>query len=635
MADEGFKRKLTAILNADVVGYSRLMDDSEEATLQTLNTYRNSMTTLIEQHRGRVVDTTGDNLLAEFTSVVDAVNCSVEIQRKIDELNQELPSDRKMKFRIGVNVGDVVEEDDRIYGDGVNIAARVEGMAEAGGICITGRAFDQVKNKLELGYKFLGEHSVKNIAEPVRVYKILMEPEAVGKVIGEKRVLGKFSRKTAFALIIALAVVAGASIGWNIYLQQSKKIEPASLDKLAFPLPDKPSIAVLRFDYMGDESDKEYIASALSENIISALSKIPDLFVIAKESSFSYKDKEVKIKQISEELGVRYVLEGSLQKSGDHIRVTAQLIDAIKGYHVWSDSYDRELKDFFALQDDITLNILDGLQVELTIFYEGFGKGTKNLEAFFKLHQGLHHVFKLTKEDIDIGRKLYHDAIKIDPEYAYAYYILGWTYLQDVYRGYTESKEQSLKNAEDLARKALELDPSLAECFAMLGTIFSLRGQFEKAIAEGRRAIAIDPNNAEIMAIQAINFLHAFRNEEGLALIERAIRINPKPAPYYFRVLGAANMGLGRYSKAIEVFKTVVNKSPNDMLAWRTLAICYVLTDQIDEAEKAAAEVLRIQPAFCIDLYKTMFKLSEEEDKGKLYINALRKAGIPEHPKSN
>jgi adenylate cyclase len=247
MANEGFKRKLTAILNADVVGYSRLMDDSEEATLQTLNTYRNAMTTLIEQHRGRVVDTTGDNLLAEFTSVVDAVNCSVEIQRKLDELNQELPSERKMKFRIGVNVGDVVEEDDRIYGDGVNIAARVEAMAEAGGICITGRAYDQVKNKLELGYEFLGEHSVKNIAEPVRVYKVLMEPEAVGKVIGEKRFLGRFSRRTAMAAIIILCIVAGGLIGWNIYLQQSKKIEPASLDKMAYPLPDKPSIAVLPF----------------------------------------------------------------------------------------------------------------------------------------------------------------------------------------------------------------------------------------------------------------------------------------------------------------------------------------------------------------------------------------------------
>ena len=304
MADEGFKRKLTAILNADVVGYSRLMDDSEEATIQTLNSYRNSMTALIGEHRGRVVDTTGDNLLAEFTSVVDAVNCSVEIQRKLDEQNKELPPERKMKFRIGVNVGDVVEEEDRIYGDGVNIAARVESMAEAGGICITGRAYDQIKNKLKLGYEFLGEHSVKNIAEPVRVYKVLMEPEAVGKVIGEKRFLGRFSRRTAMAAIIALVIVAGGLIGWNIYLQQSKKVEPASVEKMAFPLPDKPSIAVLPFENMSDDPEQEYFSDGLTEEIITTLSKASELFVVARQSTFSFKGKRAKIKQVAEELGV-------------------------------------------------------------------------------------------------------------------------------------------------------------------------------------------------------------------------------------------------------------------------------------------------------------------------------------------
>ena len=304
MADEGFKRKLTAILNADVVGYSRLMDDSEEATIQTLNSYRNSMTALIGEHRGRVVDTTGDNLLAEFTSVVDAVNCSVEIQRKLDEQNKELPPERKMKFRIGVNVGDVVEEEDRIYGDGVNIAARVESMAEAGGICITGRAYDQIKNKLKLGYEFLGEHSVKNIAEPVRVYKVLMEPEAVGKVIGEKRFLGKISRKMALAAIIVLVIVAGGLIGWNIYLQQSKKVEPASVEKMAFPLPDKPSIAVLPFENMSDDPEQEYFSDGLTEEIITTLSKASELFVVARQSTFSFKGKRAKIKQVAEELGV-------------------------------------------------------------------------------------------------------------------------------------------------------------------------------------------------------------------------------------------------------------------------------------------------------------------------------------------
>jgi TolB-like protein/class 3 adenylate cyclase len=349
MAEEALKRKLTAILNADVVGYSRLMDDSEEATIQTLNIYRNSITALIDGHRGRVLDTAGDNLLAEFTSVVDAVNCSVKIQRTLDEQNKELPPERKMKFRIGVNVGDVVEEEDRIYGDGVNIAARVESMAEAGGICITGRAYDQVKNKLELGYEFLGEHSVKNIAEPVRVYKVLMEPEAAGKVIGEKRFLGRISRRTALAIIITLAVVAGSLIGWNIYLQQSKKVEPASVEKMALPLPDKPSIAVLAFDNLSGDPSQEYFSDGIAEEIITTLSNVGALFVIARNSSFSYKGKPVKIQQISEELGIRYVLEGSVRRSGDRVRVTAQLIDAIKGQHLWAESYDRDFKSIFEI----------------------------------------------------------------------------------------------------------------------------------------------------------------------------------------------------------------------------------------------------------------------------------------------
>ena len=271
MADEGFKRKLAAILSADVEGYSRLMDDDEEATVRTLTSYRTAIADLVQKFRGRIVDTPGDNILAEFTSVVDAVNCSVEIQRDLGQRNVELPHERKMAFRIGVNVGDVVEEEDRIYGDGVNIAARVEAMAEAGGICVTGRAYSQVKNKLELGYEYMGEQSVKNIAEPVRVYKVLIEPEAVGKVIGEKRFLGRLSRRTALAALIILIIVAGGLIGWNIYLHQSKKVEPASVEKMAFPLPDKPSIAVLPFENMSGDSKQDYFSDGLTDQIISTL----------------------------------------------------------------------------------------------------------------------------------------------------------------------------------------------------------------------------------------------------------------------------------------------------------------------------------------------------------------------------
>ena len=308
MNEERARRKLSGILSADAVGYSRLMEEDEASTIRTLEDSKELMANLIQQYRGRVVDAPGDNLLAEFSSVVDATECAVKIQQELKTRNAGLPDNRKMEFRIGVNLGDVVEEAERIYGDGVNIAARIEGLAESGGICISRTAYDHIKNKLELGYEYLGEHSVKNSNEPVRVYRVLMEPEAVGKVIGEKRFLGRFSRRTALAVIIILFIAAGGLVSWNIYLQQSKKVEPASVENMAYPLPDKPSIAVLAFDNLSGDTEQEYIADSISENIIIALSYIPQLFVIDRDSSFSYKGKPIKVKQISEELGVKYIL---------------------------------------------------------------------------------------------------------------------------------------------------------------------------------------------------------------------------------------------------------------------------------------------------------------------------------------
>ena len=310
MTQEGFKRKLTAILSADVAGYSRLMGEDEEATVRTITTYREVLTTLIQQHNGKVVDSPGDNLLAEFASVVDSVQCAVAVQKEIKSLNDELPENRKMRFRIGINLGDVIQEEERIYGDGINIAARLEGLAKPGGICISGTSYDQVKNKLNLGYKNLGEHSVKNIAEPVRVYRVLTEFEAA-EVIGEKI---KSRKWIALTVAIALIVAVGGSAGWYFYLSQSTKIEPASVEKMAYPLPDKPSIAVLPFDNLSGVPDQGYLADGITENIITALSYIPEIFVIARNSTFTYKGKAVKAQEVAEDLGVRYILEGSVQR---------------------------------------------------------------------------------------------------------------------------------------------------------------------------------------------------------------------------------------------------------------------------------------------------------------------------------
>jgi TolB-like protein/class 3 adenylate cyclase len=365
MATQDFKRRLTAILSADVEGYSRLMREDEEATVRTITSYRAAMTKLIQQYRGRVVDSPGENILADFTSVVDGVNCAVEIQRELAERNAELPSERKMKFRIGVNLGDVIEEGERIYGDGVNIAARVEGLAEGGGICISGTVYDAIESKLGLEYEYMGEQAVKNIPKPVRVYRVLSFPGAAAhRVIKAKRAVGRTWRNMVLA--IAAILIVGAAIAiWQFYFR-APSMKVASVEKMAFPLPDKPSIAVLPFTNMSDDPKQEYFSDGLTDQIITGLSKIPYLFVIARHSTFTYKGKPVKVQKVAEDLGVRYVLEGSVQRTADRIRITTQLIDATTGYHLWSERYDRDPEDIFAVQDDITMEIMKAMQVKLT-----------------------------------------------------------------------------------------------------------------------------------------------------------------------------------------------------------------------------------------------------------------------------
>jgi TolB-like protein/class 3 adenylate cyclase len=335
MTENILDRKLRAILSADVKGYSRLMGEDEEHTIKTITAYRETFFSLISKHKGRVVDSPGDNILAEFASALNAVNSAVEIQETLKEKNANLPDNRKMEFRIGINLGDIVQEGDRIYGDGVNVAARIEGLADPGGVCISRNVCDQVKKKLtNLGFEYLGEHSVKNISEPVRVYKVLMESEYAGKVIGEETPKSAWPRAATAALVV-LAIVACSLVVWNFYIRRPK-IETASVEKMALPLPDKPSIAVLPFDNLSNDASQEYFVDGLTEQIISTLSKISSLFVVARNSTFTYKGKPVKVKEVSEELGVRNVMEGSVQKSGDQVRITAQLVDAVKGNHLWS-----------------------------------------------------------------------------------------------------------------------------------------------------------------------------------------------------------------------------------------------------------------------------------------------------------
>ncbi|MBW7998534.1 MAG: adenylate/guanylate cyclase domain-containing protein, partial [Candidatus Glassbacteria bacterium] len=378
-------RKLTAILSADVAGYSRLMGADEEATIETLTAYRKVFLSYIENHRGRVVDAKGDAILAEFSSVVDAVSSAVEIQRELAAKNAALPDDRRMDFRIGINLGDVVVKDDVIYGDGVNVAARLESLAEPGGICISRPVYDQVESKLKLEYDFLGEQQVKNIAKPVRAYKVLLEPgQAPTRTERALRKLARGWRKAALAATVTVLVALVAALAWNLYRQSVSDSALAAFEKeAAFPLPNKPSIAVLAFDNLSGDPEQEYFSDGLSENLITTLAKIPQLFVIARNSSFKYKGQQVDVRQVGRELGVRYVLEGSVQKAGDHIRITAQLIDAATGNHLWAGSYDREQKDIFQVMDDVTWQVVKELEVKLTYgeMVRHAMKGTKNFAA--------------------------------------------------------------------------------------------------------------------------------------------------------------------------------------------------------------------------------------------------------------
>jgi len=626
MTEERAKRKLSAILSADVKGYSRLMGEDELATVRTLEAYREMIAEVIRNYSGRVVDSPGDNVLAEFASVVDAVESAVEIQNELKAKNAELPENRRMEFRIGINLGDVIEEGERIYGDGVNVAARIEGLSEGGGICISRTSFDQVKNKLNLGYEYLGEHAVKNITEPVRVYRVRMEPEAAGKVIGEER-----PRQWRWAAIaVAFIVVVGGLAIWNFYLR-SPPIEPASVERMAFPLPDKPSIAVLPFDNMGGDPEQEYFSDGITEEIITALSKTPKLFVIARTSSFKYKDKEVDVRTVGRELGVRYVLEGSVRGSNDQLRITAQLVDAKTGNHLWAERYDRELKDIFSVQDEITKKIIIELQVKLTTGEEArvFGTGTSNLEAYLKVLQAGKYIHRTNKEDNVRARQVAEQAIALDPGYAVAYVTLGWTHFFDVVYRSSKSPKQSLARASQLAHKALAIDESRGGAHVILGFIYLRKREHEKAIAEMEQALALVPNSARNHMYLGRALTFAGRLEEAIPLLEKVLRLDPMPGAIELYSLGHAYMMVGRYDEAIATCNKAIKIEPKSQLARAYMLFAYSLSGREQEARTEAEQLLRLNRKSCVPRSPGFYKNQADIER---FTNALRKAGLPDCP---
>jgi adenylate cyclase len=631
MPPEAMERKLTAILSADVKGYSRLMGEDEGATIRTLNTYRGILTALIQKHRGRVVDATGDNLLGEFSSVVNATECAVEIQKEIKAHNADLPENRRMEFRIGINVGDVIEEGEQIYGDGVNIAARLESLAEGGGICISGTAYEQIEGKLALGYEYLGEQSVKNIRKPVKVYRILMGTGGAGSVVYRRRKDDPLHRRRATRVFLVILVGAAAAMAiWRFYLRPPQRVvDVASVEETVTPFPDKPAIAVLPFDNLSGDPDQAYFSDGMTEEIITALSKVPRLFVIARNSSFIYKGKPVKVQEIGRELGVQYVLEGSVRKAGDRVRITAQLVDATTGNHLWAERYERNLEDVFALQDEITMKVLTALQVKLTEGEQArvFGKGTENHEAYVKVLQGREHIYRMNREGVMLARQSFEDAIAIDSKFAIAYTHLAWTYLLEVWLGFSDSPGQAMAKTGEFAQKALALDDSLADAHTLLGSIYLVQRQWEMAVAEGERSIALNPNSADNLGLFGMTLCSVGRPEDAVAMLEKAIRLNPIPPNWLLDSLASAYRMTGRYENAIAELNKVTHRNPDYAGAWLNLAATHILLGQEEEARAAVVEVLRLEPGFSLEAFEGTLLFKNKPDTA-LYIDSLRKAGL-------
>jgi TolB-like protein/class 3 adenylate cyclase/Tfp pilus assembly protein PilF len=637
MADEGFKRKLTAILSADAVEYSRLMGENEEATVQTLTAYREVLSTLIQQHNGKVVDSPGDNLLAEFVSVVDAVQCAVAVQKEIKSRNDELPENRKMQFRIGINLGDVIQEEDRIYGDGVNIAARLEGLAEPGGICISKTAFDHIESKLPYGYEFLGDQTVKNIAKPVSAYRVLMDSRVTfsGRPL-EKKLAAKQRIPILIGAVALLAIVVAVGM-WQFYMRRPK-VEPASIKEMAFPLPDNPSIAIMPFVNMSGDPEQDYLADAISENIISSISMFDYLFVISRNSSFIYKGKAVKIKQVAEELGVQYILEGSIIKSGEQLRVTAQLIDALSGRHKWSQRYNTKKQDLFEVLDEITQSICTELGVALIWgeYIRPFYEGTNKFDAWEYVSKATILMEYLSRESVQKAKEFLKNAISIDPDYSYAWSLLGECHLNDAKFGWSDSRTESIKQGIELIDKALSLDDSNFHAHIAKGIYYQRQKQFEKALTKLEKAIALAPGDMFAHLWLSRNYCYMSRQGEAILHGKKALRLAPHGPWYIYQAIGWPYYFLGQYEESISWFKKCLERCErgecNLALPHYYLATAYSQNGQIEEAQFHMQKVLEYDPKFNLKNLRKRYPYKEADIKQ--IMSALRKVGAPEGPPS-
>ena len=617
MADRSSRRKLAAILSADAVGYSRLMAADEAATVETLKAYRDIIVRLVARHGGRVVNAPGDALLAEFPSAVEAVQAAIEIQQSVEGHNIELEADRRMQFRIGVNLGDVIEESDgTIYGDGVNIAARLEALAEGGGVCISSTVYDAVEGKLALGFDFLGEHQVKNIAKPVRVYRVRAESKPPSARPRAKRRMQWQIAVPAVALILLLLGAAG------VWKWSSSSVSPLS---------EKASIAVLPFENIGSDLKWDRFADGITEDIITDLSHSKDLAVIARNSTEVYKDKPVDIRQVGRDLGVKYVLEGSIQPLDERIRVTAQLVEAASGSHIWSERYDRPVEDLFAVQNDVTQTIAATIagsegavaEAERTLLRR---KPPANLSAFDTYLLAMEAKHKVTKESLAEAEGLFRKAIELDPQLARAYYGLATVQMYLIDLGLAPSVDEALSTMMEAGKKAVELDPDDGKTHLALGGAYAYHGKAEQALAEFGRAETLSPSDADLLLVIAWSIPGFGETERAVNLAERALKLNPHYPDWYNQGLSYVFFFGEQYDKSVK-YRLLV-KEPA-ALDYAFLAMANAYLGRTGDAKTAAANVKKLDPTWVAERY-----LSDgggyAEKEAELLVNGARKAGLPD-----
>ncbi len=603
---ERAERRLTTILAADIAEYSRLMRADEDATTRALGACRAVIDALVAEHRGRIANTAGDAILAEFPSVGDGLACALSMQQAIAAENAEVPAERRMKFRIGVHLGDVMTRDGDLFGDAVNIAARLEALAEPGGICVSATVREHVGTRIAAAFTDIGAQQVKNIADPVHIFRVrplASRPQSPlpnpPPQAGEGRV--------GAAETLAVQAIPAVSLS----------------------LPDKPSIAVLPFANMSNDPEQEFFADGIAEDVITALSRYPSLFVIARNSCFTYKGRAVDVKQVGRELGVRYVLEGSLRKSGNRIRVTAQLVEAETGNHLWAERYDRDLADIFAVQDEITTAVTIAIAPAVAEAEQqrAMRKPPQNLDAWAAYQRGLWHVGKASADDNALAQRFFQQSIDLDPGFAGGYKGLAFAQCQAAATFSTRGITETQSSAEALACRAVALDAGDAEARSYLGRALWLRGDHEGAPAEAERALTMSPNLAFAHGVRGASLIFSGRLTEGLAAVQTAIRLDPRD-PFLATHLNRMILGLyfsGEYVGTIEAAKPAIRSYPDYPNYYRWLAAAFGQTGRTEEAKEALDKAIAIAPA-AFDMYVRRVPWMRPEDHAHM-LEGLRKAG--------